>query len=244
MKFFKIFNKIFIQLLGDPFSICRAYEPVVNDPCSPSPCGPNSQCREINRQPVCTCVPSMIGSPPNCRPECVVDSECDLSQSCQNQRCVDPCPGSCGINAQCRVVNHRPMCNCLEKYYGNPLVRCNANIERDPTPPFNPCNPSPCGNNAECKIIGDYHACSCLPSMKGVPPNCRPECVSNNDCSSQQACINTKCTDPCPGSCGINSQCNVRNHSPVCSCLQGYTGDPFRMCEVIMGESVFYNFKL
>lgn len=179
----------------------------------------------------------MIGSPPHCRPECVVDSECDLRQACQNQKCVDPCPGSCGVNANCRVVNHRPSCNCLEKYVGNPLVRCNLAIERDPTPPFNPCNPSPCGDNAECKIIGDYHACSCLPSMRGVPPNCRPECVSNSDCPNHQACINNKCVDPCPGSCGINSECSVRNHSPICSCLTGYTGDAFRMCEKIMGES-------
>ena len=46
-------------------------------------------------------------------------------------------------------------------------------------------------------------------------PNCRPECLSNSDCDSSKACLRQKCVDPCPGSCGLNSQCHVRSHSPV-----------------------------
>lgn len=229
---------------GDPFVQCKSYEPVtVQNPCNPSPCGPNSQCREINDRAVCTCLPNMIGSPPSCRPECLLDIECDLSQSCQQQKCIDPCPGVCGHNAQCRVVNHYPICHCQEGYTGNPTVRCSP-VEKDVTPivPLNPCNPSPCGENAECRVVGDYHACSCLPLMKGVPPNCRPECLINTECSSYQACINKKCQDPCPGSCGINTECSVINHTPVCSCTVGYTGDPFRICEKIKGESISFIF--
>lgn len=69
-------------------------------PCHPSPCGPNSQCREINGQAVCSCVSTYIGSPPSCRPECVVNSECLLSEACVNQKCADPCPGSCGQSGE------------------------------------------------------------------------------------------------------------------------------------------------
>lgn len=42
--------------------------------------------------------------------------------------------------------------------------------------------------------------------------------------------MNQKCVDPCPGACGSNSKCRVKNHSPLCSCSPGYTGDPFLRC--------------
>ncbi|RZC36330.1 hypothetical protein BDFB_000152 [Asbolus verrucosus] len=46
------------------------------------------------------------------------------------------------------------------------------------------------------------------------------------------ACINSKCADPCPGTCGQNAQCQVINHLPSCTCNPGYTGDPFRYCNL------------
>ena len=36
--------------------------------------------------------------------------------------CVDPC--SCGINAQCFVSNHKPVCYCPEGFTGNPEIEC------------------------------------------------------------------------------------------------------------------------
>lgn len=39
-----------------------------------------------------------------------------------------------------------------------------------------------------------------------------------------------KCQDPCAGSCGANAECQVASHVPLCSCGQGFTGDPFRGC--------------
>lgn len=94
------------------------------NPCSPSPCGPNSQCREINEQAVCSCVPGFIGSPPTCRPECVTSSECPLNEACLNQKCIDPCPGTCGLNALCQVSNHNPICSCPPRNTGDPFSRC------------------------------------------------------------------------------------------------------------------------
>ena len=94
-----------------------------------------------------------------------------------------------------------------------------------------PCDPNPCGPNSNPpRVIGERCQCSCLPEMIGSPPNCRPECVVNSDCPSDEACINRKCQDPCPGLCGINAYCSVRNHVPICICNQGFIGDPFSQC--------------
>jgi hypothetical protein len=104
--------------------IFSAITPTYVNPCQPSPCGPNSQCKEVNNQAVCSCLPNYIGSPPGCRPECVVSSECSYDKACTNQKCVDPCPNTCGQNAKCRVNNHSPICYCMDGYTGDPFSRC------------------------------------------------------------------------------------------------------------------------
>lgn len=53
-------------------------------------------------------------------------SECPLIQACNNQKCIDPCPGTCGIGAICHVVNHNPVCSCPDRFTGDPFVRCLA----------------------------------------------------------------------------------------------------------------------
>ena len=94
-----------------------------------------------------------------------------------------------------------------------------------------PCVPNPCGPNSNPpRIAGSRCQCTCRPEMIGSPPNCRPECVINSECPSDKACINRKCQDPCPGLCGVNAYCSVRNHVPICICNQGYIGDPFSSC--------------
>lgn len=96
--------------------------------------------------------------------------------------------------------------------------------------PQMPCTPSPCGPNSQCREVGSTAVCSCLPNYIGRAPNCRPECTINSECPTSRACINERCKDPCPGACGISAYCNVINHSPVCTCGNGYTGDPFSGC--------------
>jgi hypothetical protein len=66
--------------------------------------------------------------------------------------------------------------------------------------------------------------------MKGSPPNCRPECVLNDDCPQNLACQRMKCMNPCNNICGLNAECKVVNHSPICSCPLNYVGDPFIQC--------------
>lgn len=90
----------------------------------PSPCGLFSNCREQNGHAVCSCIANYIGAPPNCRPECMSSSDCSQDRSCVNERCKDPCPGTCGNNALCRVVNHNPICSCMPGFTGDPFTRC------------------------------------------------------------------------------------------------------------------------
>lgn len=99
--------------------------------------------------------------------------------------------------------------------------------------PENPCIPSPCGPNSQCRVIGSQAACSCLPNYVGQSPNCRPECTISAECPSNLACINEKCKDPCPGSCGTNARCSVVNHNAICTCVIGYEGDPTIQCNLI-----------
>lgn len=99
-------------------------EAPVTDPCNPTPCGPNSVCRNNNGQAVCSCAPEYIGAPPNCRPECVVNNECPSNRACYKFKCTDPCPGTCGIDAQCQVINHNPICSCRAGLSGDPFIRC------------------------------------------------------------------------------------------------------------------------
>lgn len=226
---------------------------IETNPCVPSPCGPNSQCRNSGGVPSCSCLPEFIGSPPSCKPECTINSECLSSLACIRQKCIDPCPGSCGISAHCSVINHTPTCTCLEGYTGDPFVQC---VPKPPTAqrknlanistivlykivpfsaaplPTNPCDPSPCGPNSVCSD----GICTCLPEHQGDPyEGCRPECVISTDCARDKACIRKKCVNPCPGTCGQNAVCNVINHIPMCSCQEGFTGNAFIACSKLEG---------
>jgi len=228
-------------------------------PCNPSPCGANAVCKERNNAGSCSCLPEYFGDPyAGCRPECVQNSDCDRSRACINQKCVDPCPGVCGRNSECAVINHSPICSCFIGYTGNPSTGCyeipksNSShfietliallmkfshlVEYLPT---DPCQPSPCGSYSDCKTVNGHAVCSCLPTYIGSPPACRPECVVSSECSQDKACMNQKCKDPCPGTCGQNAKCQVINHSPICSCPPNYIGDPFIRCivEESMNES-------
>lgn len=112
---------------GDPFSECYKIE-IIQDvltPCQPSPCGSNAICKEFNGAGSCTCIESFIGNPyEGCRPECIINTDCPSNKACLQNKCQDPCPGACGLNAMCQVVNHAPSCSCLRSYTGDPFRHC------------------------------------------------------------------------------------------------------------------------
>lgn len=242
--------------IGDPFVQCspeieRDIE--VRTPCSPSPCGANAICRERDGAGSCQCLPEYFGNPyDGCRPECMLDSDCGSNRACLQQKCQDPCPGTCGQNAACQVINHLPSCNCLPGYIGDPYQLCTRPVERKQshTCPIgtlnhctyifavairneytNPCEPTPCGPNSQCRVTNEQAVCSCLPQFIGAPPACRPECTISSECTVDKACLNQKCVNPCvANTCGSNAMCRVRNHSPICTCVSGFTGDAFTKC--------------
>lgn len=109
-------------------------------------------------------------------------------------------------------------------------------------PAVNPCLPNPCGPNAMCRDVNNRAECSCLEGMFGAPPNCRPECVINQDCPSNRACIRQRCEDPCIGTCGFNALCNTQHHQPKCSCLDGYEGDPYTGCHMHQSEYILFHY--
>ena len=192
-------------------------------------------CRTRNDAGSCVCLPDYFGNPyEGCRPECVINTDCPSNKACIRNHCQDPCPGTCGQNAECQVVNHLPSCTCRPGFTGDPFRYCSPPpIQHIEPVVINVCSPSPCGPNSQCREVNGQAVCSCLPTYIGSPPGCRPECVVSSECPQNKACVNQKCVDPCPGTCGQNAQCTVINHSPICSCISGYTGDPFVICRPI-----------
>jgi hypothetical protein len=243
--YFKIFN-VCVILLDHPIEIYQ--------PCNPSPCGSNALCNEQNGAGSCTCMKNYHGDPYiSCRPECIQNSDCEKTKSCVNTKCVNPCLGVCGMNAECRVQSHSPYCTCFPGHEGDARQICRKveiskfyrlfsnnfffknhvffqNSENEEH--MNPCVLSPCGPNSICRVSDNRAVCSCQVNYFGAPPNCRVECMVNSDCTRDKACKNAKCLDPCLGTCGQHAICRVVNHSPICTCSSGYVGDPFEKCQI------------
>lgn len=99
-----------------------AIKPPEKNPCSPSPCGINAECTNGG---ICKCLAEYQGDPYSaCRPECLMNSECATDKTCLNNKCVNPCSGTCGQNALCEVVNHIPICTCPQGMTGNAFLIC------------------------------------------------------------------------------------------------------------------------
>lgn len=206
------------------------------NPCHPSPCGSNTVCRVQGDQAVCECVSDYHGNPfTGCRPECVSNNECSRNTACINNKCKDPCIGTCGTEALCSVFNHIPTCSCPEGTTGDAFKYCEIIRRYEPPVEKDPCYPSPCKTGAVCRRSGSTSAiCECIPGYNGNPyeRGCYPECTINSDCPLSKACSNYKCVDPCLGQvCGYNAKCSAINHAPICSCPEKMFGDPFVECK-------------
>lgn len=204
------------------------------DPCYPSPCGNNARCRVDNEHAICECVRDYHGNPyEGCRPECTGNSDCPMSKACIRNKCQDPCPGVCGVEALCTVSNHIPICSCPQGTTGDAFRQCVIVVERqEPVGHQDPCYPTPCGVNTICRNVANAAVCECIPGYFGSPTGagCHPECVISSDCPRTKACVNNKCVDPCPDVCGYGATCKTVNHSPICSCPSQTAGDPFVEC--------------
>lgn len=54
------------------------------------------------------------------------------------------------------------------------------------------------------------------------------QCNYHSECGQSEACFDHKCVNPCslPNVCGRNAECSSFNHTAICTCKPGGTGDP------------------
>lgn len=217
---------------GDPYSYCRP-ECTMNSDCSRvkacvnqfcvdpciGTCGTNAKCDVVNHIPMCSCFPGTTGDPFTlCRPQ--------ISEGVYNIHM--------SFSFSIHTNLYKQSAEVHEDYIKEILIDFSE-------PRKQPCTPSPCGPNSICKVVNDHAVCSCQTDFIGSPPACRPECVVSAECPLTQACLANKCQDPCPGTCGQNTKCQVVNHNPICSCSEGHTGDPFTRCYIMPSKlSCFY----
>ena len=222
-----------------------------------NPCGVNAECYAQRSRAECRCLSGYRGNPMvMCSiVECLSNNDCPSDKQCRNTQCVDPCvyDNNCGQRAECKAQNHLAVCRCPIGLAGNPYIECNPEVthecEYDPDCPsylacinnkcVEPCGVlEPCKRPSKCEVIPtnpvrtmicvcpDGYVSSGSGECKAVLRD--PGCISDSECSSDTACINSICKNPC--NCGPHSECRVKDHKPVCSCEQGYDGNPEIEC--------------
>lgn len=188
---------------------------------------------------------------------CHIDEDCSASESCRNNRCLNPCKSSpCGPNALCTVSNHRASCSCGSGFVPNPSAKIAC--VRAPSQPCTENKQCPNGNvciDESCKTVCASHE-GCLSNercdlLTGIcKPLCRKDqncrngeicegllcvigCRSNSGCPPDKECLNNKCIDPCssPTACGTNAQCLVANYQKQCVCPPPLVGNPSELCQ-------------
>lgn len=237
---------------GDPYTGCT-HECEIDSECGPqdfcsefkcikscSKCGKGASCSNVaNHQPKCECPKGFKGSPfTECKPECSTNSDCSSSKSvCSKGICTNPCDGACGVYADCKLKNSKPVCSCLPTYIGDPKTGCRHECEENADcgsqeycqnfKCSESCNK--CGAGAICTDVIDHRAtCECPDGFLGTPyTECTPECYANSDCpETRPSCDGGVCIDPCAGACGENTECFYsQSLSPICSCLPTFIGN-------------------
>ena len=121
----------------------------------------------------------------SCVPGCRSNLDCPNERTCLGGQCRDPCDPAvapCGLNALCRVSDHRAVCLCPDGYQGEPTKACKQyeclkDSDCEPNKRCgadkacrNPClEPGACGANAQCRVINRRAQCSCPPGYLGNP---------------------------------------------------------------------------
>lgn len=227
---------------------------LVNDPC-----GVNAECYVYQRRAECRCLSGFRGDPFTvCHViGCRSNNDCPSDKQCTNSQCVNPClyDNPCSPRAECVPQNHVAVCRCAPGLIGNPYVDCKREPQpectydtecpsrlacvnnkcRDPCVEFEPCQ-----KPSYCEVVPSSPVrtmiCICPEGyVSSGPATCKPTvpiqpvgCLADSDCAADRACINSICRDPC--NCGPNAECRIKDHKPVCSCAQGYEGNPEIEC--------------
>lgn len=113
---------------GDPFIECIRKDGTTDPDKSnlgiPPLCGFFSSQKDGPDGPVCACLPGFSGSPPNCTPQCSVNTDCESDKVCFSFRCTNICGSVCSANSDCKIVNHATICECKEGFEGDAYADC------------------------------------------------------------------------------------------------------------------------
>ena len=178
-----------------------------------------------NHRAVCLCPQGLQGNPKvECKKvECTVNRDCQSDKSCVRGSCVNLCQeqNACGVNAQCKVINHIKKCTCPVNFIGNPNAEC--------VPDKNECLSNPCGANAVCQDQVGTYSCVCRPGSTGDP---------------YSGCLEAgPLVDPCRlARCGLAAQCTLDiSGIALCVCPPDKAhGDPLIECVSEQGRIVLY----
>ena len=199
-------------------------QPKCQDVCAGYSCGPNADCLPTNHKATCVCRKGFEGNaaektvgcvrrpvickaqpdcPPNtfcyggiCKPACQSNIECQDGEACVRGQCVNPCllDSACGMNAQCRTINHAAVCSCSAGFTGSPKTECirvPVACRRD----------GECGSGNRCNEGRCVPVCTsdskCAINEKCVAGQCMLTCRVDNDCFLSHICLNKMCTIGC-----------------------------------------------
>ncbi|XP_037076509.1 neurogenic locus notch homolog protein 1-like isoform X2 [Pollicipes pollicipes] len=132
---------------------------------------------------------------------------------------ADPCGSSpCGPNTECSIDNRGiGVCQCLPGYFPKPntVIGCGPQCVSD----------NECGSGFICQ---GQKCVQRTPSYSGATGASSHRGSSGSGSNRNTASVSA---DPCSlGLCGTNANCNNVNGRAVCSCPDGYEGNPLTAC--------------
>ncbi|MPC53461.1 hypothetical protein E2C01_047354 [Portunus trituberculatus] len=169
--------------------------------------------------------------------------------------CIDVCAlGTCGVDSQCRPLDHAPVCLCPYGTSGDPQVGCTATLTSTPET-VAPVTVSVSPPADESIVVGYGPTSTAAPPIAEkstprptdppvippvivpTPPPVPTGCTVNSECLLENTCVNSLCLNIChPGLCGYDADCQTVGHRPTCICPPGTTGNPTEKCIALATE--------
>lgn len=85
-----------------------------------------------------------------------------------------------------------------------------------------------------CFFLSHSHRNKLLQNNQTKNPKTRTvQCTRNEDCSLVETCFDGFCRHPCEvrNPCAPNAACINVNHGSDCSCIEGFAGNGYVLCE-------------
>lgn len=204
--------------------------------------------------PLVSCITSIC----HYNEDCADHEACDRLNRICRPVCDDD---SCAELATCIGKQHQPRCECPFGMRGNPFIECKHDQQAVQSPEcvsdgdcasqlacinshcVNPCAMNNiCAPDQQCRVLDTLPLrtimCQCPPDTVvdqigrcAVIVSTNPQCKSDNDCNTEEKCINGNCMEACRfDRCGVNALCKSFSHQAICTCAEGYTGNPHYEC--------------